>query len=317
MQNPIATINIQVNLKIFSDPPMQQANKHKRPLSPSKDKSSSPVHSKRREEGREEGDRRRGDRDIVPRREGGDVRRREDGDQRRENRRDDRDTIRRREGDRRESSPVQHKRRREERDEGERKSDDRQEERSNKEERDNRPRYYQSSNPNIPRALMDKENDEKKLAARQKQIDFGKNTIGYQNYIAAIPRSQRKRTDIWTPDKHYRCSKRSWDGQVRQWRRLLHEYDPKAAEGEIEIDLENEEEDISHLQKELEEDRNAEDKENNKDEENRQQEREPKHIKVEKDVRIEIKTEGKAEEFVFTKLPFSEPLDHESWCDMV
>jgi hypothetical protein len=46
-------------------------------------------------------------------------------------------------------------------------------------------------------------------------------------------------------------SKRSWDGQVRQWRRLLHEYDPKAAEGEIEIDLENEEEDISHLQKEL------------------------------------------------------------------
>lgn len=30
-----------------------------------------------------------------------------------------------------------------------------------------------------------------------------------------------------TPDKYQRCSKRSWDGQVRKWRRELHEWDPE------------------------------------------------------------------------------------------
>jgi hypothetical protein len=28
------------------------------------------------------------------------------------------------------------------------------------------------------------------------------------------------------PDAHQVCSKRSWDGQVRRWRRLLHLFDP-------------------------------------------------------------------------------------------
>lgn len=35
---------------------------------------------------------------------------------------------------------------------------------------------------------MDKEVDEKKLSTRQKQIDFGKNTIGYQRYLEEIPK---------------------------------------------------------------------------------------------------------------------------------
>jgi hypothetical protein len=29
-----------------------------------------------------------------------------------------------------------------------------------------------------------------------------------------------------TPDKNQQCSKRSWDGQVRKWRRALHQWDP-------------------------------------------------------------------------------------------
>lgn len=29
-----------------------------------------------------------------------------------------------------------------------------------------------------------------------------------------------------TPRKNQKCSKRSWDGQVRKWRRELHKWDP-------------------------------------------------------------------------------------------
>ena len=32
------------------------------------------------------------------------------------------------------------------------------------------------------------ETDHRKLSSRQKQIDYGKNTIGYTNYLAKIPK---------------------------------------------------------------------------------------------------------------------------------
>lgn len=75
--------------------------------------------------------------------------------------------------------------------------------------------------------LVERETDPKKLASRQKQIDYGKNTSGYALYTAQVARSQRKRGDHpWTPNKNQLCSKRSWDGQVRKWRRALHKFDP-------------------------------------------------------------------------------------------
>lgn len=75
--------------------------------------------------------------------------------------------------------------------------------------------------------LVERETDSKKLASRQKQIDYGKNTTGYMLYTAQVPRNQRKRGDHpWTPNKYQLCSKRSWDGQVRKWRRALHKFDP-------------------------------------------------------------------------------------------
>eukprot|EP01103_Thecamoeba_quadrilineata_P013283 TRINITY_DN3642_c0_g1_i1.p1 TRINITY_DN3642_c0_g1~~TRINITY_DN3642_c0_g1_i1.p1 ORF type:complete len:460 (+),score=120.83 TRINITY_DN3642_c0_g1_i1:82-1461(+) len=66
----------------------------------------------------------------------------------------------------------------------------------------------------------------RRLETRQRQIDIGKNTIGYQNYVKLIPPEKRKRYDPQTPNKFQVCSKRSWDGQIKKWRRLVHQYDP-------------------------------------------------------------------------------------------
>ncbi|CAM6043292.1 unnamed protein product [Sphagnum compactum] len=74
--------------------------------------------------------------------------------------------------------------------------------------------------------------DPHRLCQRQKQIDYGKNTLGYERYLEILPRVLRKKQDPCTPDIRQVCSKRSWDGQIRKWRRLLHEYDPPKADDE-------------------------------------------------------------------------------------
>jgi histone RNA hairpin-binding protein len=67
------------------------------------------------------------------------------------------------------------------------------------------------------------ETDIRKLEQRQKQLNYGMETEGYLNYIRSV---HPKR--IWkeTPNIYQLCSKKSWDEQVRRWRRYLHEYDP-------------------------------------------------------------------------------------------
>lgn len=77
------------------------------------------------------------------------------------------------------------------------------------------------------------ESDPHKLCQRQKQIDYGKNTLGYERYLELVPRKQRKKyVHPRTPDIKQVCSKRSWDGQVKQWRRKLHDFDPPTSENE-------------------------------------------------------------------------------------
>jgi histone RNA hairpin-binding protein len=51
--------------------------------------------------------------------------------------------------------------------------------------------------------------------------------------LALSLRKQRKKyVHPQTPDIKQVCSKRSWDGQVKKWRRRLHEFDPPASENE-------------------------------------------------------------------------------------
>ncbi|GAB4822709.1 hypothetical protein N2152v2_009755 [Parachlorella kessleri] len=73
-----------------------------------------------------------------------------------------------------------------------------------------------------------RETDPHRIAQRQKQIDLGKNTLGYQRYRQQVPRDKRRaRQDPGTPDVYQIASKRSFDGQVKKWRRMLHEWDPR------------------------------------------------------------------------------------------
>lgn len=71
------------------------------------------------------------------------------------------------------------------------------------------------------------ETDDFVLQRRQKQINYAKNCLGYGTYLKNIARSQRTLPmHPQTPNKFQKCSSRSWDGQMKKWKALIHQWDP-------------------------------------------------------------------------------------------
>lgn len=76
-----------------------------------------------------------------------------------------------------------------------------------------------------------------RVLQRQKQIDIGKATKGYFNYIFTVPKKERDSVRSRYPelgDKEFPqtphigslISKRKWDFHLKEWRRSLHLWDP-------------------------------------------------------------------------------------------
>ncbi|KAK0052026.1 histone RNA hairpin-binding protein-like isoform X1 [Biomphalaria pfeifferi] len=69
------------------------------------------------------------------------------------------------------------------------------------------------------------EEDAVRLARREKDISYGKATDAYKQYVQIIPKNLRSRDfklHPRTPEKFKKCSRRSWDSQVKIWKRRLH-----------------------------------------------------------------------------------------------
>jgi hypothetical protein len=90
--------------------------------------------------------------------------------------------------------------------------------------------------PFVPQQLT-----EQRIVKRQRQIDIGKSSIGYQNYIQKVPKEIRIKGEIrhpTTPNKNEQISKRRFDGKMSDWRRTLHLWDDVNV-NPMEISIEN------------------------------------------------------------------------------
>jgi hypothetical protein len=93
-----------------------------------------------------------------------------------------------------------------------------------------RETMYDSVVGRAPRRMVqsvpeESEEWEARFSQREKQIEIGKGTKGYLNYMNKIPKNLRNINDPSTPVAREKTSKRQFDGKLREWRGLLNSYE--------------------------------------------------------------------------------------------
>ncbi|KAL3774984.1 hypothetical protein ACHAW5_007681 [Stephanodiscus triporus] len=86
-----------------------------------------------------------------------------------------------------------------------------------------------ATNVDIPKLNPDDPVHAKRIHQRRRQVLFGKNTVGYEEYTKKIPRHKRKHRSLdcpMTPDHMLDIPAKRWQGLMNAWRRALHKYDP-------------------------------------------------------------------------------------------
>jgi len=69
----------------------------------------------------------------------------------------------------------------------------------------------------------------RRVRQRRRQVLFGKNTAGYEEYLKKVPKHKRKFKSLehpQTPDHLADIPTKRWQGQTNAWRRSLHKFDP-------------------------------------------------------------------------------------------
>jgi len=81
----------------------------------------------------------------------------------------------------------------------------------------------------LPRLDLENPDHVHKIIKRRKMISYGKNTVGYDEYVKKVPKHKRipRRSDHpCTPDSTIDIPWKRFHGLVKAWRKALHMYDP-------------------------------------------------------------------------------------------
>eukprot|EP01084_Bolivina_argentea_P301237 519635_1 len=81
------------------------------------------------------------------------------------------------------------------------------------------------TNKGKPPKKKEMEQDFHRITQRMRQIDFGKATDEYKNYIALIPKDKRQCGHPHTPNPRYKMPNKHWKTAVNRWRKALHAFD--------------------------------------------------------------------------------------------